>query len=158
MRSHRQTSIGAILAVLLCGIALSCERDTKLRVGGGNPRRFVMRGNGVLTAVRVRGPNRQRNVEGEAASLHWLIETKGDSATNDNVSSIGPITYGVVPSGFQQIYPESGTAPPLTEREHYYVRAVVSEANGDDGYFVINKGVVAFRKYESDLPKSETTK
>lgn len=103
MGSNWLTTVGAIFLVFLCAIALACERDTKIRVEGGNPPRFVMRGNGVLTAVRVRGPNRQRNVEGEAASLYWLIETKGDSATNDNVSSIGPITYGVVPSGFQQI-------------------------------------------------------
>ena len=150
---NRITTIGATFLIVLCGIAISCERDTQLRVEGGNPPKFVMRGNGVLTAIRVRGPKRQRDIQGEAASLYWLIETRGDPQTNDRVNSIGSITYGVVPQGFQQVYPESGKAPPLIEGEHYYIRAVVSEANGDDGYFSIHNGIVSFGKYESDLPK-----
>lgn len=146
------TFVSAAILFVVCSIGLSCERDTKLKVEGGNPPKFVMTGNGVLTSIRVRGPQRQRNVTGEAASLYWLIETRGDPGTNDRVSAISPVTYGVVPQGFEQVYPERGAATPLIEDEHYYIRVVVSEANGDDGYFTIHNGTVSFAKYESELP------
>ena len=38
--------------------------------------------------------------------------------------------------------------------EHYYISVVTSEANGDDGYFMIKKGQVIFKKSESELRES----
>ena len=69
------------------------------------------------------------------------------------VDDIGSVTYGKVPEGYMQKYPESGEAPKLNEGEHYYVHVVTSNANGADGYFMILNGKALFAKYESQLPK-----
>lgn len=117
----------------------SCERHTKLTVEGGNPPKFVMTGNGILTSVRVRGPEPQREAEGEASFLYWVFEIK---TGRRRVEELSPLTYGVVPDGFEQIYTERGEAPRLVESEKYYVRVVTSEANGDSKSFIIRNGKV----------------
>jgi predicted RNA-binding protein with TRAM domain len=64
---------------------------------------------------------------------------------------MSPVAYGKIPEGYAQIYPERGEAPPIVEGEHYYVRIVTANANGDDGYFMLRNGKVIFAKYESEL-------
>ena len=127
-------------------IGSSCERDTKLTVEGGNPPKFVMSGSGILTSVRVRGPQKQREAVGEDKYLYWVIEIK-DGHDARRVEQLSPLTYGRVPDGFEQVYPERGEAPSLLEGERYYVRVVTSEANGDGKYFVIRNGKVEFTDY-----------
>lgn len=136
--------------LLIIGISLACERDTKLKVEDGNPPKFAMTGNGTLTAIRVRGPHKQREAKGEALYLYWVIEIDGREDPAD-VETLSPVIYGKVPDGYKQVYPERGDAPPLVEGEHYYVRVVTSNANGDDGYFMLRNGKVIFAKYEYQL-------
>jgi hypothetical protein len=134
---------GAFLLFAFC-MGASCERHTKLTIEGGNPPKFVMSGNGILTAVRVGGPEVQRDAEGEARFLHWVVEIKSGRR---RVEELSPLTYGVVPEGFQQIYPENGEAPRLVEGERYNVRVVTSQANGDSKSFVIRNGKVEVSEY-----------
>ena len=151
-QNHCRPNYATLIFLLVSCIAASCERDTKLTIEGGNPPKFAMTGNGFLTSVRVRGPQTQREAEGESRYLYWVIETTGKSGPSRRVERISPVTYGVVPDGFEQIYPERGAAPSLVEGQRYYVRIVTSQANGDDGYFTIQNGKVSFAKYESELP------
>lgn len=129
---------GVFLLFAFC-IGSSCERHTQLTIEGGIPPKFVMTGNGILTSVRVRGSEKQREAEGEAKFLYWVIEIK---AGRRRVAELSPLTYGVVPDGFEQIYPERGEAPRLVEGEKYYVRVVTSGANGDSKDFIIRNGKV----------------
>jgi hypothetical protein len=152
MRNH---FIRISLLLIIVPLALSCEIDTKLRVTGGNPPDFEMTGNGNLTSIRVRGHKTQRNAFGEDALLYWVIESGG---WGRDVGRIGSVTYGKVPDGYGQKYPESGAAPILDEGEHYYVRVTTSNANGDDGYFMIIGGKTVFAKYESELPEESKTR
>ena len=145
---NKFTCVGLLLVLSVAG--LSCEIHTKLSIKGGNPPTFVMTGNGTLTSIRIRGHERQREAEGEEASLYWVIKPEKGGA--QIVGDIGSITYGKVPEGYRQQYPENGEAPLLNEGEHYYVRVVTSNANGADGYFMILKGQAIFAKYESELP------
>jgi len=150
---NEKTAPIVALLVILIGSS-SCEIDTKLRVSGSNPPVFKLSGNGRLTSIRVRGNERQRDVAGEAQYLHWVIESKANSARS--VWKIGAVTYGKVPEGYTQIYPEEGEAPTIREGQHYYVRVVTSDANGADGYFMILNGKALFDPIESNLP-AETT-
>ena len=68
------------------------------------------------------------------------------------MGGIGSVTYGKVPQGYQQIYPENGAAPTIIEGQHYYVRIVTNNANGADGYFMVQNGKALFNKIESELP------
>jgi hypothetical protein len=119
-------------------VVLACERHTTLRIEGGNPPKFVLSGNGTLGAIRVRGPEKQREAEGEDAFLYWVIRNAKDK--DQGIEKLSPVTYGNVPDGYIQIYPESGMAPPLIEGERYNIRVVTFDANGADKYFVIRNG------------------
>jgi hypothetical protein len=123
----------------------ACERDTVLTIVGGNPPQFRMRGNGLLGRLSVRGPRTQRDVKGEAALYYWQIEDHG--ADDKTVERMGTITYGEVPDGFRQVYPDAGKAPPLIEGERYLIRVETGEANGATKYFVIRNNKVEVSDY-----------
>lgn len=136
-----------IFLMLITLFSTACERDTKLIIEAGNPPRFVMSGSGTLGSLRIRGPKKQREVGGEDASIYWAIEPKDDDSDR-NVERLGPITYGKVPDGYIQIYPEQGQAvPPLVEGERYNIRIATNNANGVDKFFVIREGKVAVSDY-----------
>src|SRR5258708_23818953 len=121
-KSAKGISLLATLCLLLPVIA-ACERDTKLTIKGGNPPTFVMSGSGSLGTLRVRGPKKQREAEGEDASIYWLIKTKEDYGRY--IEDLGPVIYGIVPKGYVQVYPEKGeAAPPLVEGDKYYLQAL----------------------------------
>jgi hypothetical protein len=143
------------LLIPVAATALSCEIDTKLSMKGGNPPTFVMTGNGILTSIRVRGHNRQRDAQGEDQYLYWVINLE-DYDGSQVVGRLGSVIYGKMPKGYIQKYPEKGEAPALSEGEHYYVHVITSEANGADGYFMILNGKVQFATYESELPDKVT--
>jgi len=127
LRSFRVFILSALLLTLL---TIACiERDTKLTIKGKNPPSFVMSGSGTLGSLRVLGPSRQREVYGEDASVYWMIKPEPE-ADPKAVETLSPITYGRVPPGYVQVYPEQGEAPPLVERETYFIDISTNGANG----------------------------
>ena len=147
----RNSVLGTGLLIILAVGALACEIATKLSMKESLPPTFLITGNGILTSIRVRGPDRQRDAAGEAQYLYWVIDLK-DYDGSQVAGRLGSVRYGEIPKGYVQRYPEKGEAPPLVENEHYYVRLVTSDAPNDDGYFTIRNGRVKFAKYESELP------
>jgi hypothetical protein len=87
----------------------------------------------------VRGPRKQREAEGENASMYWLIEI-ANAQSGHSVGRIGKIVYGETPRGYTNVYPETGQAPPLQEGERYYVQVVTADAEGASAYFTIKNG------------------
>ena len=134
----KNSTIGIIS--LLVATALACERHTKLSIEGGNPPRFVMTGSGSLGSIRIRGPKRQREGDGEDALLYWEIRNEKGEARR--VQVLGAVTYGKVPDNYRQKYPEHGDASPLIEGERYNIRVTTFNANGADMYFTIHDGKV----------------
>ena len=129
-----------VLLIILSLITRVCsERDTKLTIQGNNPPSFAMSGSGTLEFLQVIGPRPQRDVKGPTEGVYWQINGK-DSSHLVNVERLSPITYGKVPSGYMQVYPEQGEAPPLVEGERYYVWVWTNNANGAAKYFVIRDG------------------
>src|SRR6266496_4325123 len=121
---------------------LACERDTKLTVEGGNPPKFRMTGCGRLDTLQVGGPQKQREGVAEEPYLYWVIQVK-EMGSDRQIERMGPIIYGEVPSGYVQVHPSPGTAPPpLSEDEGYSVRVVTMNANGAFLKFAIHKGEV----------------
>jgi hypothetical protein len=135
----------AVILMLAVSVALGCERDTKLVIKGSNPPVFVMSGSGSLGTIRVRGLEKQREAEGEDAFLYWVIVNRQDE--DQNVERLGPVTYGKVPQGYKQVYPERGEAPQLVEGERYNIRIATNNANGVDKFFVIRNGKVEVSDY-----------
>lgn len=130
----------AVTLLLAAGVALACERDTELTITGSNPPVFLLSGSGALGTIRVRGPEKQRDAEGEDAFLYWVIVN--NEGQERSVEQLGPVTYGKVPQGYKQIYPERGQASLLVEGERYNVRIATFNANGVDRFFVIRDGKV----------------
>jgi|SRR5215467_2169674 len=85
--------LARLTVISLAVIALAaCEIPTKLAIGGGNPPTFRLSGNGTLTSLRVRGPHKQREAEGENASMYWVIKrSEGQSGDTDCSESVFPI-------------------------------------------------------------------
>ena len=142
-----------LIIVMLIMASASCEVDTKLTVEGGNPPKFLLSGSGTLSRLVIRGYKTLRKIEGPDASAFWYIETR-DAQSLKSIRTLGPITYGQVPEGYVQVYPERGTAPQLEENEVYYVEVNTNGANGADGFFIIKDGKIRFAKYESQLKDS----
>jgi hypothetical protein len=134
-------ALATAFAVMSAGINIACERATTLSFDGGNPPKFVLTGSGSLGLLRVRGPEKQRDALGETAFLYWMIEpTTKDS--DRSVEKIGSITYGQVPSGYTQVYPEKGEAPSLIEGKIYNIRVSAISAPGIIKDFTIRDGKI----------------
>jgi hypothetical protein len=144
----RSTWMTSFITIMIC-LGLACEIDTVLKIKGGNPPGFVMSGNGIVGALMVTGPKKQREAVGEDASVYWRIRSLPGEAVS--VGKIGTIVYGKVPEGYRQIYPETGEAAPLVEGERYYIRVDTSEANGAEKYFILQNGNVKEIEISSGL-------
>jgi len=129
----------ALLIVLSLITRVCAERETKLTIQGSNPPSFAMSGSGTLEFLQIIGPRPQRDVKGPTAGVYWQINGE-DSSHLRSVETLSPITYGKVPSGYMQVYPEHGEAPPLVEGERYYVWMWTNNAKGTAKYFVIRDG------------------
>jgi hypothetical protein len=126
--------------ILLFSVATAaCERDTTLRIDGNNPPNFKMSGSGRLGFLRIHGP-KVREGEGETAFIVWEIQPKAGFLAGERVETLRSITYGKVPSGYAQVYPETGEAPPLLEGVKYEAWAETTGANGARKYFTIRNG------------------
>lgn len=130
-----------LIGWLLIFLGTACERDTKFDIVGSNPPRFVMRGSGTLALLRMHGP-KVRADEGEAAYIIWEITPRAGRLNGKRVEGLGSITYGMVPSDYVQVYPESGSPPQLIENEEYDVFIDTAGANGARKYFTIHDGKV----------------
>jgi hypothetical protein len=127
--SREASLFEVILLLMLSLITVACERDTRLVIERSHTPKFILSGSGELGSLRVVGPLRQREAHGEDASVYWMIKPaqEGDP---ERIETLSPITYGRVPLGYVQIYPEQGEAPPLLESESYFIDVSTNGANG----------------------------
>lgn len=149
---NKLSQVALLLSLVVA--ALSCEIDTKLAVKGVPPQ-FHMSGSGELGRLVVRGRETQRDIEGPDASAYWYIRPQKGGGGRRNVGELSPVTYGVVPEGYEQLYPENGQAPPkLAEGQRFYVQVDTVNANGASLWFIIRKGKVEFSEYEHSLKEN----
>jgi hypothetical protein len=126
------------IPLLLVLFLVSCgEQDTKLVFEGGNPPEFALSGSGKLIWIRIRGGQKQREAEGEDQWIYWEIKADGNQQF---IEKLSPITYGIVPKGYKQVYPAKGQAPPLIEGERYNIWVWTLNANGVERDFIIRSG------------------
>lgn len=143
----RLVRLVSLLAALM--ILLSCSSDAGLSIQAGNPPNFLLSGSSRLETVTISGPDTQREVgrqvhAGDAiphTTVYWQIAPQGETA-DLMLSRITPITYGVVPEGFSQIFPTNGVPPSLVEGSKYNVRVVARGGHGLNMFFVIKGGKV----------------
>jgi hypothetical protein len=128
MRATNLIKCTVLTLALVSTISCFGERDTRLSIEGGNPPRFTMYGSGKLDTLRVGGPKKQREGRAEDPYLYWVIAFKS-AGSERYVESLGPITYGEVPSGYVQVFPRPDESlPVLSEDELYNLNAVTMTA------------------------------
>lgn len=135
---YRRSRYALSVLFVMTGLFLGCERDTKLVFKESNPPKFVMTGSGTLISIRISGPEKQRESEGEEAYLYWVIESRKDE--DRPIERLSPLAYGEVPDGYEQRYPAHGHPPPLIEGERYLVHIETFGANPFFGYMTIQNG------------------
>lgn len=134
-------NIVLILLSGLCSLALlGCEVKTSVRVEGGPS--FSLDGSGRLVSFSVYAPQPGHKIATllDAKSLAWNIEPMKDSPLGALVTGMD-LTYGNVPKGYLQAFPQSGTAVPLPTGQVYAFRAETTGAPGASGFFYMDKTV-----------------
>jgi len=148
-------NVAKLLSIFLTAITVSsCEIATTLRVENGNPPKIIMSGSGSLGRLVIRGPKTFRKSLGPDSWAYWCIKPK-DKDSSCNVGSISPLSYGIIPDGYEQIYPEQGNAPPLSDERIYYIQVDTNDAPGASGCFVIRNGKFKYAKTEYELSEED---
>jgi hypothetical protein len=118
----------------------TCERPTVVKLGGGNPPTFTLSGSGELGDLRIYGP-KQRDVGSDLSFAMWEIMPVNGYLEGEPIERLGKITYGVVPKGYKQIYPENDApAPALVPGQKYEYWFQTINAPHARGYFEIKDG------------------
>lgn len=144
----------AFLSLSLAIGITSCEVATKLTVENGTPPKIIMSGSGTLGRLVIRGPRSFRKIPGPDFSAYWSIVSAGQGQSR-SIENLSPLSYGEIPKGYRQIYPEQGSAPTLTDEGIYYIQIDTNNAPGASGYFVIRSGKFKFVRTESELTKED---
>jgi len=125
-----------ILATLLplvgCG-----ERSTSAEVGKGPS--FLLHGSGRLASFRIYGPQADHKIATpfDEKSLVWRIQPSEGYFKGAPVSGL-TLDYGIVPKGYVQITPVSGTANVLPTGQVYYFFAETADAPPAQGFFYLD--------------------
>ncbi|MGE0885731.1 MAG: hypothetical protein AB7P14_19455 [Blastocatellales bacterium] len=149
-----------LLVLLLIAILIGCEIDTKVRVTKDNPPKLTFSGNGILAQMYVSGPFTLDEIKLLAGTEGRLI-TKEESSKIEQViggsrilwqidpgrgkyiADLPIITYGEIPEGFRQAYPDDNRPPlPLLEGKFYIISVPSHNANSHTTYFTVRNGNV----------------
>lgn len=131
--------IGFLVALLFSSFLIACERDLSIQVDNQNPPTFRLTGSGRLVFFVVFEVHPDRPSVPEDPAL-WEIKPIGEKI---RTSELPPITYGLVPSGFVQTIPTSGTPQALKENQTYQAGGPADDANGGSIRFRIENGKTA---------------
>lgn len=120
-----------LLLLLVASCFLSaCETDTRVSISEPkNPPTFKLSGSGRLSELIVVGPFASvEDLESYKPDVHAIWKISPLRYDELSVQRVPPITYGVVPQGFTQGTPASGSPPPLEEGKFYRVTAPSTSA------------------------------
>ncbi len=131
-----------ISSVLLMGCGYLTENDTKVALSGGAVPAFSVSGDGTLGDLVIYGHGqRQRDSGSDRDFAFWEIQPVKGYLEGEPLSKLGTITYGVVPEGYKQIYPEGGKpAPPLSPAVRYEYWFQTVSCKHARAYFEIRDG------------------
>lgn len=135
MIQHRATAFVATAFLLL---VLSGCREIPTSVKVGNGPSFSLEGSGHLASFTVYAPQSGQKVafpDHDVASVVWQVAASKGYFKGSHVKGL-QLTYGKVPSGYEQVIPaQSQAAPALAPRTVYAFLAESTDAPIASGYF-----------------------
>jgi hypothetical protein len=139
MTQHRLKVFLAGMSLLL---ALSGCRETPTSVKVGDGPSFALKGSGRLAIFTIYAPQSGQRIafpHPALASAVWQIRASEGYFKGTRVDGL-QLTYGNVPSGYQQLVPgQSQVAPSLSPGAVYSFFAETTDAPIASGYFYIDK-------------------
>lgn len=125
-------TIATLLPMVGCG-----ERPTSARIGNGPS--FSFRGSGRLASFRIYGPRPTHKVATpfDDQSLVWCVQPLEGYFKGARVSGLA-LEYGIIPKGYGQTKPTTGTAPALPTGQVYYFFAETTDAPPAQGFFYLD--------------------
>ena len=131
------------LISLACGFILlsvsACDktpRPTQIEINRKNPPTFAFSGDGQVSAIVVTDVSANDLSGFDPKRILWEIAPTGETKP----SRFPNITYGVVPAGFVQRTPVTGSPRPLEEEKPYRVTAPIDGADSWKLIFLIRNG------------------
>jgi hypothetical protein len=125
--------------ILLAGSATGCERPTHVRIQGAGTPVFILSGSGRLETLAVyteQGLQKSNNPFDDSFAV-WEIKPILGDPHGTPVEDLESISYGVVPPGYVQVKPSSGSPVSLTEGQKYFYEVITTGAPWAEGYFEI---------------------
>ena len=121
----------------------TCETNPKWDIRGGNPPQFIFSGSGRLISLRVYGPGEKASESDTEpyGTRYWEIRPKYayDLRTH---AQLPPVSYGTVPEGFIQIYPDGSSPKPLFEGGRFGFSLDVEGGDAVNALFTIRQNKV----------------
>jgi len=124
-----------LVVIFLLTFFAGCERILKVTFDGKNPPTFKFDGRGQLEWVYIYQVTPDGKIPPRDTELWIIVPKRGITA-----SASPPITYGVVPDGFEPQVPSSGNPPPLQEGKTYGFGAETGGQPGSAIWFTIRDG------------------
>jgi len=103
--------------ILLAWCLAGCERPTRVSVKGGTAPVFELSGSGTVAIFTIFSPDFMTKAEKPLDDNFalWKIRASGGYLYGTRIGDLGRITYGVVPLGYTQVKPTTGTPSPMIE-------------------------------------------
>jgi len=126
----------AIAAYMVC--AIGCERPTLAEISSGPS--FSFSGSGRLAIFTVYAPQTGRRIapaHRDVADIAWQVKASNGYFAGTRVQGM-QLTYGRVPTGYDQTVPGSSDVPPLKAGLVYSFFAETTDAPGVGGYLYMS--------------------
>ena len=136
MSQHRTTAF--LLITILLFILSSCrEIPTSVKIGRGPS--FSFRGSGRLASFRIYVPQSGHKIATpfDEKSLVWRVQPLEGYFKGAPVQGF-EVAYGIVPRGYLQTTPTTGTTPSLARGQVYYFFAETTNAAPVQGFFYLD--------------------
>jgi hypothetical protein len=120
------------------------ERPTQIKVEGGETPVFVLSGSGKLASFSVYlvppSPEKMDKPFSEQVPV-WQITAKPDFLHGRPIEKIQELTYGLIPAGYNESFPENGGLPRTIEPEKaYFFDCNTIDAPTAAGFFRVHDG------------------
>jgi len=145
----KMTAIGhswfrcSILAMLTLILSGCLEVPTQVKLEGSQIPVFALAGTGNLGSFSIYSlPPEEKLKSRDQIKLLWKIMSEPNGSAGYSLRAVGKVTYGVVPKGYKQVFPETGASPEgIVPGARYSFYCETTNAPHAGGLFALKNGL-----------------